>query len=102
MNNSVLDRLQKETYIGINNTIQRQGPSIETWSDLGDRSESGTDYVFSIHCAFWPNESSEWVQRPRHSEWPTSQDISSIIDFGFHLVPVGHPKSQTKLMEWRI
>ena len=60
------------------------------------------DNVFSIHCPFWPNESSEWVQRPRHFAWPTSQDISTITDFGFHLVPVGHPHSDTKLMEWRI
>ena len=86
----------------INSTIQRQGPSIEIWTPFQDKSESGTDHVPSIHCAFWPNEASEWVQRQRHFAWPTSQDISSIIDFGFHLVPVGHPHSDRKLMEWRI
>ena len=88
--------------MGFYETIQRQGPSIETWTPFQDRSESGTDYVASIHCAFWPNEASEWVQRQRHFEWPTSQDISSIINFGFHLVPVGHPHSDRKLMEWRL
>ena len=102
INNEVSDKKQEYIYEGINVTIQRQGPSIETWSQLQDRSESGMDCVCSIHCAFWPNDASEWVQRPRHFEWPASQDISSIIDFGFHLVPVGHPKSETKLMEWRI
>ena len=86
----------------INSTVQRQGPSMETWTPFEDRSESGTDHVPSIHCAFWPNEASEWVQRQRHFEWPTSQDISYIIDFGFHLVPVGHPHSDRKLMEWRL
>ena len=102
INNIVLDRLQENTYMGREETIQRQGPSMETWTIVSDKSEPGTDHVPSIHCAFWPNEASEWVQRPRYFEWPTSQDISSIIDFGFHLVPVGHPKSETKLMEWRI
>ena len=67
-----------------------------------DKSESGDDYVHSIHCPFWPDESLEWVQRPRHFGWPTSQDISTITDFGFHLVPVGHPHSDTNLMEWRL
>ena len=82
--------------------VKRQGPSMEVWTHFCDTSESGTDSVFSIHCAFWPQEASEWVQRPRHFGWPTLQDISSITDFGFHLVPIGHPYSESKLMEWRL
>ena len=83
-------------------SVQRQGPSAEFWLHSMNKSESGHDMVFSIHCPFWPNESLEWVQRPRHFAWPTSQDIQTITDFGFHLVPVGHPHSDKKLMEWRI
>ena len=80
----------------------RQGPSVETWSEDQDTSKSGTDKVFSIHCEFWPHDALEWTQRPREFGWPTARDISSIVDFGCHLVPVGHPRSDTKLMEWRI
>ena len=83
-------------------TLKRQGPSIERWSTYQDKSESGTDHVPSIHCTFWPNSASEWTQRPRHFGWPSSHDISSIIDFGCHLVPIGHPHSDTKLTGWRI
>ena len=83
-------------------SVQRQGPSAEIWISGQDTFESGTDSVFSIHCPFWPNEASEWVQRLRHFSWPSSQDVSTITDFGFHVVPVGHPHSDTKLMEWRI
>ena len=83
-------------------SVQRQGPSTEIWFSGQNTSESGTDTVFSIRCPFWPNESSEWVQRLRHFSWPTSQDISTITDFGFHLVAVGHPHSDSKPMEWRI
>ena len=82
--------------------VKRQGPSAEIWIATDDISESGTDNVMSIHCPFWPNELSEWVQRTREFGWPTLQDISSITDFGFHLVPVGHSHSETKLLEWRI
>ena len=84
------------------NTVRRQGPSAELWSHFHDKSEPGVDHVSSIYCAFWPTQASEWVQRPRHFGWPTSQDVLSITDFGFHLVPVGHPHSDTKLLEWRI
>ena len=83
-------------------TRKRQGPSIEIWTAYQDKSESGTDHVPSIHCTFWPNSASEWATRPRHFGWPSSHDISSIIDFGCHLVPIGHPHSDTKLTEWRI
>ena len=83
-------------------SVQRQGPSAEIWVSGQNTSESGTDHVFSIHCPFWPNESSEWVHRLRPFSWPSLQEISTITDFGFHLVPVGHPHSDTKPMEWRI
>ena len=82
--------------------VNRQGPSAEIWTLCNDLSDSGIDSVFSIHCPFWPNECLEWIHRPRQFSWPTSQDISSIIDFGFHLVPIGHPNSDTKQMEWRL
>ena len=81
---------------------ERQGPSVESWSIYEDKSQSGTDYVPSIHCPFWPNEAEEWIHRLRNFDWPTSLDMSSIIEFGCHLVPVGHPLSDMKLMEWRI
>ena len=85
-----------------NTTRKRQGPSMEFWLEYHDKSEAGTDHVMSIHCPFWPNDASEWIRRPRHYGWPTSHDISTIVDFGCHLVPVGHPNSKTKTLEWRI
>ena len=83
-------------------TTARQGPSIEEWSIYGNKSQSGNDRVLSIHCSFWPDSASEWRTRQRKYGWPFQNDIKSIVDFGFHLVPVGHPKSKTNLIEWRI
>ena len=82
--------------------VNRQGPSAETWTPVQDPSTAGIDHVFSIHCPFWPNACLEWIHRPRQFGWPTSQDISSITDFGCHLVPIGHPHSKKKQMEWRL
>ena len=83
-------------------SAERHGPSVEVTIPLCDLlSKPGVDHVFSIHCSFWPKEAAEWVQRPRCG-WPTFQTISSIVNFGFHLVPVGHPLSKNNLNEWRI
>ena len=80
----------------------RQGPSIEIWTPYMDRSQSGTDKVVSLHCSFWPNAASEWISRSRDFAWPSPRDMKTIVDFGFHLVPIGHPHSDTDMMEWRI
>ena len=85
-----------------NMTSIRTGPSIEQWAEFEDKSKSGMDSVMSIHCEFWPNDALEWAQRPRYYGWPMPCDISSIVDFGCHLVAIGHPHSNTKLVEWRI
>ena len=82
--------------------FKRQGPSLEVWTEYEDTCDSGTDNVLSVHCQFWPYESLEWSRRLRNFEWPTSLVISSIVDFGCHLVPVGSPLSHMKQMEWRI
>ena len=79
-----------------------QGPSIEGWGPYMDRSQPGQDNVHSIHCSFWPDAASEWQSRKREHMWPSRCDIKTIVDFGFHLVPVGHPHSDTNMMEWRI
>ena len=82
--------------------VAKQGPSKEEWTPYMDTSQSGIDSVLSIHCPFWPNSASEWRTRPRRFAWPSPSDIKSIVDFGFHLVSVGHPRSDLNMMEWRI
>ena len=96
------ERLQAVTNLGDGGTRVIQGPSIETWSEYSDRSESGDDHVPSIHCAFWPRGAEEWLHRHRRCGWPTPTDITQITDFGCHLVAVGYPLSASKEMEWRI
>ena len=83
-------------------TLARQGPSIEGWSRYMDTSQSGLDRVLSIHCPFWPDAAQEWQTRQRKFAWPSAQDVDTILDFGFHFVPVGHPHSDKNMMEWRM
>ena len=79
------DKLLQERSSRMTQAAKRQGPSIETWLQGHSLIESGTDMVHSIHCAFWPNVATEWLQRPRYYQWPFSHDILSITDFGCHI-----------------
>ena len=77
-----------------------QGPSIEH-PEIPDGMPD-YDHVYSIHCPFWPNSASEWVRRTRLHEWPSTDAIKQIVDFGFHLVPIGYTSSPMRIMEWRL
>ena len=83
-------------------TRRIQGPSIETWNEFENTSESGKDNVPSILCKSWPTVANEWKDRPRHYGWPTQHDKESIEAFGCHLVPIGHPLSTKRHLQWRL
>ena len=80
--------------------IRIQGPSLEHKAE--SISDVDNDYVYCIHCSFWPSVASEWVHRTRFHNWPDIDVINKIVEFGFHLVPVGYPRSPMSMMEWRI
>ena len=79
-----------------------QGPSVEVWHEYDDTSQSGDDNVPSILCKSWPTSAAEWKDRPRHYGWPSQRVKEYIEHFGCHLVPVGHPLSARKSLEWRL
>ena len=83
-------------------TSRIQGPSVEIWDEYADTSQSGDDNVPSIVCKAWPTQAAEWKDRPRHYGWPSQHDKEYIEQFGCHLVPVGHPLSVRKSLEWRL
>ena len=79
-----------------------QGPSLEIWPKYAVISGSGIDNVLSIRCRFWPISAAEWTARNRYYGWPSLEDKQKIVAFGCHLVPVGHPLSPMKSLEWRL
>ena len=83
-------------------TRRIQGPSVETWHEFQDTSEAGRDNVPSILCKAWPTAAAEWRDRPRQYGWPSQLDKGNIEAFGCHLVPIGHPFSIKRSMEWRL
>ena len=102
-NNSYLSSQQLVSSLKSERGTRRiQGPSIEGWNEYEDTSKSGTDNVPSILCKVWPTSAAEWKNRPRHCGWPSQQDKEYIEQFGCHFVPVGHPLSARKSLEWRL
>ena len=96
-----LDMVYRET--GYKDVVaDTQGPSVELNVECLDESDSGIDNVSCIHCPFWPDTAAEWITRPRRSRWPSSTKISTIKEFGFHLVPKGNLLSDLNMMEWSI
>ena len=95
-------QVYKDINPGMHLKNARQGPSIEIWTEFQDYSLSGTDGVMSIRCPFWPTGAQEWIDRPRHFQWPNPRDLTSITSFGCHLVSVAHPNSSFNRAEWRI
>ena len=100
--------LSSEDFLSaLNSSVKSQthrihGPSVESWSELEDISKAGKDNVPSILCKDWPSAANEWKDRPRHYGWPSQKDREGIEEFGFHLVPIGHPFSTRKSLEWRL
>ena len=83
-------------------TSRIQGPSVEVWNVYADTSQSRVDNVPSILCKFWPTSAAEGKDRPRHYVWPSQLDKEYTNQFGCHLVPIGHPLSARKSVEWRL
>ena len=106
--NSIDDSYFLSSYLFVNNHLHKcghsnlrvQGPSIEHPKNV--LSDTEQDVVFSIYCPFWPNTASEWVSRARSNGWPSKEAINKIVEFGFHLVPIGYPRSDKNMLEWRI
>ncbi|KAK3610351.1 hypothetical protein CHS0354_029822, partial [Potamilus streckersoni] len=60
------------------------------------------DYVVAVRNVSWPSTASEWKTRRRENNWPTQETVSTIVQSGTLLVPVGHTLSSERHLEWRI
>jgi len=56
------------------------------------------DAVPCIHCFAWPPQASDWPNRYRHSGWPDSATVDSVVRQGCDVVGVAH--RQCKPDEW--
>ena len=73
--------------------IERHGPAL---------SSTLADVVIAVNCCRWPNCATEWLNRRRRYNWPSTDAIDRCKTMGCLLVPVGHPSSDEKDLQWRI
>ncbi|XP_056013678.1 uncharacterized protein LOC130052533 [Ostrea edulis] len=62
-----------------------------------------TDFALCFHSRHWPLPALPWVDRCLTRAWPSRSVLQSIIDVGFHLVPIANRQTHDNLdLEWRI
>ncbi|XP_052819428.1 uncharacterized protein LOC128245342 [Mya arenaria] len=60
------------------------------------------DHVYAFPCTSQQQLLSEWINRPRHHHWPSSDLISEVSELQAQMVPVGCKSSEHKDIEWRV
>ncbi|XP_056013684.1 uncharacterized protein LOC130052539 [Ostrea edulis] len=61
------------------------------------------DFALCFHSHHWPLPALPWVDRCLTRAWPSRSVLQSIIDEGFHLVPIANRQTHDNLdLEWRI
>ena len=60
------------------------------------------DNVLTLICNSELPGIRKWAARARRNHWPPAHVIECVTGLPTPVVPVGHPKCENKLMEWRI
>ncbi|KAH3807678.1 uncharacterized protein LOC127834958 [Dreissena polymorpha] len=81
-------------YNNISGSSNNAGPSA-SWS-------KDVDFVQALGVSGSLQEVTKWIDRIRPGHWPTKELLSEARDCMCFLVPVGHPFSKTKHIEWRL
>ena len=53
-----------------------------------------TDFVYAIHCPYWPVEANEWITRRRYQCFPSKSVIKQVVRYGCDFVQVLHKLSK--------
>ncbi|XP_033104051.1 uncharacterized protein LOC117106736 [Anneissia japonica] len=84
---------------GLRPNFKIQGPSIQGAVKL----MKSLDNVYCLKCQSWPSSiSCEYFNRERQNKWPPQKLLDKISHLDCHVVPVGHPSSASKDIEWRL
>jgi hypothetical protein len=61
------------------------------------------DFELCFHSRHWPLQALPWVDRCLSRAWPSRCVVQSIIDEGFHVVPIAHRQTDENAdLEWRM
>ncbi|XP_052800202.1 uncharacterized protein LOC128231427 isoform X2 [Mya arenaria] len=73
------------------------GPALKEYNELYI-----WDHVHAFPCTSQQQLLSEWINRPRHHNWPTPDMIAEVSKLQAQMVPVGCKSSEHKDIEWRV
>ncbi|XP_033104046.1 uncharacterized protein LOC117106734 [Anneissia japonica] len=84
---------------GLRPNFKIQGPAIQGAIKL----IPCLDNVYCLKCQSWPSSISyKYFNRNRQNKWPPQRLLDKISHLDCHVVPVGHPSSASKEIEWRL
>ncbi|KAH3696750.1 hypothetical protein DPMN_084226 [Dreissena polymorpha] len=86
--------IAKEFFASTFKSLHIAGPSISWSNEL--------DFVNALGVTKLLPEVNEWICRHRPGHWPTQELLEDAKTCMCFLVPVGHPFSDTKHIEWRL
>ena len=79
-----------------------RGPAMKALLDPFQPDLGLVDIVPCLTCDQWSMNTKRFFQRHRPHGWPSLDLLNRIKASGFHVVPVGHPKTPSKDLEWRM
>ena len=79
-----------------------RGPAMKALVDPFQPDLGLADVVPCLTCDQWPMNTKRFFHRHRPHGWPSLDLLRKIKASGFHVVPVGHPNSPSKDLEWRL
>ena len=80
-------------------TVGRHGPAL---TQTMNKHIADKDILFAFRSQELPCCVEEWFSRKRLYDWPTQSDFEACKTMGCLYVPIGHPNSDEKYLQWRM
>ena len=71
-------------------------------SRRGTSTRNGSDWVMTLESSTLPECTDGWFSRERNFGWPSLNTLEKCKTMGCLLVPVGHPLSDERHLQWRL
>ncbi|KAL3870706.1 hypothetical protein ACJMK2_038750 [Sinanodonta woodiana] len=84
--------------------VERRLPNVSGPAETRpwDTGVISSDYVTCRRCIRWPPLAENWLLRRRPFNWPPIAHLQEMKQYGCFAVPVGHPHSLSRNVEWRL
>ncbi|XP_033113166.1 uncharacterized protein LOC117113830 [Anneissia japonica] len=104
-NKSFINNLHRDESMPVIWNRRVHGPSLAGLLFMGPVNHElavKVDMVYSLKCRQWPPFTSNFFNRSRLNGWPSKELLVKLEGLKCLVVPIGHPNSESKEIEWRL